>query len=256
MRTFKRLFMMSLWTLGLSGCLFNTGETVSDKDNAVVHTRLGMEYLSLGQLTVAQDKLLKAIELDSENVDAHDALAVLYEKITDFPKAQQHFEEALNLSPGNTGTLNNYGRFLCERGDFQTGIAYLKQAREVPLNNNKWFALTNLGRCELLMGKQEAAEAYFRDALQLQPRYAPALLELQRVCYRQGNYLSAQAFMQRYLEVAEHTAGTLWVAIQTETALGNTEQAASYRELLLQKYANSYEAKQVLAASRKKAGLD
>lgn len=233
----------------LTACASDNRPEVSSEENAVVYMRLGTEYMRLGKLNVALEKLLKAIELDPKNVEAHDSVAVLYEKLKQYPEAREHFAAAIKLRPESPSTLNNFGRFLCDRGEYDEAIAHLQQAMELPLNDNKWYALTNMGRCELLRGNQDVAEANFRKALDLQPKYAPALLEMQRIAYRQNNYLSARAFLQRYTEVAEQTASTLWVAIETEKALGNLAGANQYLEQLLQKFPTSNEAKQIKAAS-------
>lgn len=228
----------------------------SDEAIADVNAKLGVEYIKMGKLDVALEKLLAALDKDSDNIEAQDAIAVVYEKIRQYPEARKHFKKALSLQPENPGTLNNYGRFLCDRGEYEEAFEHLKHAMDLPLNDKKWFSFTNAGRCELLRGNQPQAEAYFRQALEYNPRYSPVLLELQRVCYRQGNYLSAKAFLARYLEVAEHTPGTLWVGIETEKALANLEMASQYRQLLLQKFPTSNEAKQVIAVERSSLHLN
>lgn len=239
------LIMSSLFACSITN---EQPDSDSNKDSASTYAKLGIEYLRMGQLNVALEKLNRALEMDSKNIDAHDAIAVLYEKIKEYVKARSHFETAIDLQPDNAGTLNNYGRFLCDRGEYNEAFKYLQQAMEMPLNDNKWFAFTNAGRCELMRGDQTQAENYFRQALQFQASYAPALLELQRISYRTGKYMSARAFLQRYLETSEHTPGTLWVAIQTELALGNHGSAVQYRQQLLQNFPNSNEAKQIQAA--------
>ncbi|NOT84040.1 MAG: type IV pilus biogenesis/stability protein PilW [Methylococcaceae bacterium] len=235
----------------LVGCSSSGSHNLSsDQASADVQAKLGVEYLRLGKLDVALEKLESALALDSNNIDAQDAIAVLYEKIKQYPNARKHFEAALALQPENAGTLNNFGRFLCDRGEYEEAFDYLKKAMDMPLNDKKWFAFTNAGRCELLRGNQTQAEANFRLALEHNNKFAPALLELQRISYRQGNFLSAKAFVQRYEEVAEHTAGTLWVAIETEKALGNQQLAEQYRQQLLQNFGSSHEAKQIRAIER------
>ena len=60
-----------------------------------------------------------------------------------------------------------------------------------------------------------------------------------------GDYKAAEDYLQSYLSETNHTAETLWVGIQTEQALGNMSLANEYRTLLLEKFPNSNEAKQV-----------
>lgn len=215
---------------------------------AELQANLGIEYFRLGKLNVALEKLQAAVDSDPDNVKAQDALAVLYEKIKQYDAAKKHFQAAIVLQPDNPSTQNNFGRFLCEQGEFNQGLAYLKQAMYLPLNDKKWFAFTNAGRCELQRGNAEQAEHYFRQALEYDSHFAPALLELQALSYRQGNLLSARAFLERYLEVAAHTPETLSVGFTTEKALGNATLAEQYRQLLLQNFPSSPAAQQLKAA--------
>ncbi len=254
----KQLSIAGVLALSLLvGCSSSGGSKPNkNQEDADVLAKLGVEYFRLGKLDVALEKLKAALDKDSDNTEAQDAIAVVYEKIKQYPDARKHFKAALSLQPDNAGTLNNFGRFLCDRGEYEEAFEYLKKAMDMPLNYNKWYSFTNAGRCELLRGNQAQAEAYFRQALEYNPKYSPALLELQRVCYRQGNYLSAKAFLERYLEVDQHTPGTLWVGIETEKALGNQQMADQYRQLLLQNFASSKEAKQIKAIERPSLNLE
>jgi len=52
----------------------------------------------------------------------------LYEKLNDYDKANEQYEKALDLTPDDWSVQNNYGRFLCERGDYEQGMALLTKA--------------------------------------------------------------------------------------------------------------------------------
>jgi len=120
----------------------------------------------------------------------------------------------------------------------------------MPLNNRKWFAYTNIGLCEMRQGQQQLAEGYFRQALQENRSFPPALFEMQKISYRVRNYMSARAFLERYLAVANHNAETLWFAVQTERVLGNKELSEEYREKLLNQFPASKQAQQLRTSIR------
>lgn len=107
------------------------------------------------------------------------------------------------------------------------------------------MALTNSARCHLGMGQRPQAIVLLKQALDLNGQYPPALLEMQKISYQLGDYKAAENYLQQYLGESNHTAETLWVGIQTEQALGNQSLANEYRNLLLDKFPNSNEAKQV-----------
>lgn len=228
----------------LSACT-SDGANVKSDNPADVHLQLGVRYLSLNKLEVAKENLLKAVSLDSSNFQAHNALAFLYEKLNDFDEAHDHYASAIDLAPDDIGVQNNYGRFLCEHGEYEKGMALLSSASSNPLNDRQWLALTNSGRCQLAIGQKQQAEAYLRQALQLNQAYAPALLEMQKISFEKSDYWAAKGFLQRYLSVSSHTSETLWIAIQTERAQGNNELANEYQNLLLEKFPLSDEARKI-----------
>ncbi|MGR9012390.1 MAG: type IV pilus biogenesis/stability protein PilW [Gammaproteobacteria bacterium] len=216
-------------------------------DNAgEIHFQLGVRYLSMNKLELAKENLLRALSSNSDNAQAHNALAYLYEKLNQPDKAKDHYETALNLTPNDLGIKNNLGRFLCEHGELDEGMEILSDAGSSPLNDRQWLALTNAGRCQLDMGQKQQAESYFRQALQLNKAYAPALSEMQKIAYEKGDFWSAKGFLQRYLGVANHTSETLWYAAQAERALGNIELAKQYKKLLLERFPLSTEAKKFI----------
>ena len=224
----------------------SAGSTKSDNSDDV-HLQLGVRYLSMNKLELAKENLQLALKDNSGNAQAHNALAFLYEKLNQADNAKDHYETALSLTPDDLGVQNNFGRFLCEHGEHEEGMELLARASANPLNDRQWLALTNAGRCGLSMGQKAQAENYFRQALQLNNAYAPALSEMQKIAYEKSDFWASKGFLQRYLSAANHTAETLWIAAQVERALGNRELAREYRSLLLEKFPISNEAKKIAA---------
>ncbi len=232
-----------LLATALSGCSwFSKAPAEKPTD---IYLQLGIRYMELNKLELAKENLQKALEKDSRNAKAHSALAFLYEKINHFDEARQHYEAALSLSPDDIGIENNYGKFLCDRRQFDRGLSLLAQATSNLLNDRQWMALTNTARCHLGMGQRSQAISLLKQALDMNEKYPPALLEMQKISYQMGDYKAAEDYLQRYLGEAAHTPETLWVGIQTEQALGNLSLANEYRSLLLDKFPNSNEAKQI-----------
>ena len=239
------LYFLLLFLL-LAACTSNNrpGTDKSEKE-ADLYLQMGVRYLEIGKTDVALERLEYSLKLKPDNSATHDVLAVLYEQIENYGKARIHFEKSIELSPDNPSTINNYGRFLCIHGDYEKGMQYLSQAMSMALNKRKWYAFTNAGICEYNHGNKKSSEHYYREALQLQPAYAPALLEMIQVSYDNGKYMSSRAFIERYQGVAKHTARTLLLAMETENALGNQDEAVEYRQQLLQKFPASDEAREV-----------
>ncbi len=239
--------VFSLLLLSVTACVSDSpSSATSSEEKAITYLEMGVRYMEIGELKVAKENLEKALDEDSGNAEVHNAAAVLYERIRDPEAASSHYQTSLRLDADNPQIQNNYGRFLCEQGQFEEGMQYLESAVNMPLNSRPWFALTNAGRCLLKRGDKRKAEQYFRQALQLQNDYPPALLEMLKLTYRSGQYLSAQAFLQRYHSaMAGHTPESLWYGMQIEGVLEHKALAEQYRKRLVNEFPTSEEANRI-----------
>jgi type IV pilus assembly protein PilF len=232
----------------LAGCAM-----VSDRDRALntkenlaaaaeANTQLGIEYLRQGNYEQSLQKLEKALSLDPDMPAAHDAIAVLYERVGEPEKAEQHYKKSLRLNSDNARGHNNYGQFLCSQGRYAEADKQFRAAADNPFYEAVPVALTNAGMCASLIPDTDKAEQYFRKALDLDPEFAPALLQMSSLKYSQDNYLSARAYMQRYQEAASHSPESLWLAIRTEYALHDRAAWNKYAFMLRNMFPDSEQA--------------
>lgn len=244
---FVKLVLVLAAVFFLQACSFG-GPKASKVEAADTQLQLGVRYLSMNKLAIAKQHLEKAIDLNSKNIEAHNALAFLYEKLNDKESAQDSYEVALKLDSDDLSVLNNYGRFLCEQGEYREGMVYLEKAVKSPLNNRQWLAATNAGRCALAQNKTVLAEAYLRQALQGQPDYAPALQSMQILSYQKGDFWAAKGFFDRFTGVSQQTPEALWYAYQTERALGNQDAAERYKKQLIESFPLAEETQRIYSA--------
>lgn len=234
--------------LSTSCALLPESGSISNSEKARLNLEMGSRYLELGMLEAAKTKLDTALSLDANNPEIENSLGVFYERINDLNQAGDYYQKAAKLAPDNASIQSNYGHFLCQRGDYAEGISLLQKTQASALNKQPWVAATNLGICYQQQNDLNSAEQHFRQALQNQADYPPALLAMQKISYQHRQYLSARGFMERYLSVAKHTAESLWLATQTERALGNNHLAADYSQQLLSSFPSSQQAQQIKSA--------
>ncbi|MCW8975716.1 MAG: type IV pilus biogenesis/stability protein PilW, partial [Sedimenticola sp.] len=94
------------------------------------------------------------------------------------------------------------------------------------------------------------AEAYLRRALNYNPKFPTALMQMSRISFKAGENLSSRAYLQRYLEQARPNAASLWLGIQNERILGNQDAVSSYTLMLKNGFPDSNEV-QLLKDSEK-----
>lgn len=222
----------------------SSADTAKSRANAAaINVSLGQSYLAQGQLEIAKEKLDKALALDPKSVDAHTVVAVLYERINDEVQAQVHYKRAAQLAPKSGAVLNNYGQFLCRRGQYQEADALFVRALADPFYTTPAVAHENRGSCARRWDKPELAEESFRKAVELDPKRGDALYYLGEILYRNKDYFRARAFVQRHEAAAGASAASLALAFKVEQGLGDRKAASEYKNRLLSEFPDSAEAK-------------
>jgi type IV pilus assembly protein PilF len=210
-----------------------------------IHTQLGASYLSRNQLDIAQQELERALEINSDDSQANHIMGLLQIRLKQDDKAERYFRRAVGEQPENPDARNSYGVFLCERGRLDEADEQFRAAIKNPLYKTPEQASLNAGLCQLKKPDQHAASAYFRTALEHNPRQPQALLHMARYSLEDGKALSARGFMQRYFEVATDTPEVLLLAFLIERALGDKNAQATYALRLRGKFPQSAEARQL-----------
>ncbi|MGR8919351.1 MAG: type IV pilus biogenesis/stability protein PilW [Gammaproteobacteria bacterium] len=219
----------------------------ADRDKiASINAELAFQYIQGGDYETALSKIDKALEANPRNVAAHNAMGLLRARLGQYDDADAAFRRALAIDPGDAPTRNNYGQFLCQRARYEEGEAQFLEVIGNPLYRFPAAAYSNAGTCAMDAGDLDRAENHFRAALKIDPRLAPALIQMSDISFRLGRYLPARAYLQRYLEVARHTPRSLWLGVQIERELDNRDAVASYSLQLEKSYPDSAETKLLL----------
>jgi serine/threonine protein kinase/Tfp pilus assembly protein PilF len=133
----------------------------------------------------------KAVLLAPALGDGHGALADAFEGLLDFQHANQEYESAIALAPGNARVLEHFGAFAVAMGRQDAGVAALRHARLLdPLNRDShWW----LGLALWSTRQYDEAIAANQDALALDPAYSPAYAFRGLAQYGLGDLSGAQS---------------------------------------------------------------
>lgn len=245
---FRHLVTGFLPLLLLAGCatVSDREKQLKSKENLAVaaeaNTQLGIQYLREGNYELSLQKLEKALSLDPDMPAAHDAIAVLYERVGEADKAEKHYKKSLRLKPDNARAHNNYGQFLCMQQRYTDAEKQFLEAANNPFYDGAPVALTNAGVCANRIPDAEQAEKYFRMALDQDPTFTPALLQMSMLNFSRDNYLSARAYLQRFEEAATHSPESLWLAIRVEYALHDRMAMDKFAGMLRNRFPDSEQA--------------
>ena len=126
------------WTLTLlltlvTGCA-STAERKAEQgaQQKLVDTniQLAAGYLQQGQFDVAKEKLDKALEIDPDDPQANNVMALLQWRLKNHDAAERYFQRALGSKTGgiNPDVQHNYGAYLCDRGRADEAMTWFERA--------------------------------------------------------------------------------------------------------------------------------
>ncbi|GJM05588.1 MAG: type IV pilus biogenesis/stability protein PilW [marine bacterium B5-7] len=214
---------------------------------AVANMNLGIEYMQQGAYENALTRLERSLLAKPDYAPTYNILGLLYQRLGDPVESENNFKKSLALDSSgssSSSTHNNYGLLLCNNGRIDEAEAEFLDAANNPLYNSPEIALTNAGLC-LYDNKPQIGEGYFKQALNKNPRFSHALIQMADISYNRNEYVLAHQYFKRYQSSARHTPKSLWLGIQICKELNFKDDVSSYALLLRNQYPDTIEAKKL-----------
>jgi tetratricopeptide (TPR) repeat protein len=132
----------------------------------------------------------KAIALAPELGEGHAALAYVFQEFLDFTRADEEYERALALAPGNAAIVLDSSSFTAWMGHPDAAIAAARRA--VTLDPLNFLMRTGLGWALYVARRYPEAVAASDEAIALEPSYALAYWVRGAAYYWLGDFQSAR----------------------------------------------------------------
>lgn len=234
----------------LAGCITTTDGVLdrdqpTEQDAAVSHYTLGAQYYKNGNYDLARDRLKQSLEFDSNRALTWTTLALTYEALGNQRLAEEAYTSAVRVAPRDFDVLNTYAVYLCRQARQDEASRYFDRAINTPTNDYAEITLTNAGVCMAQNSDAEAAEAYFRKALERNTNYAEALLQMCLLKFQQKDFLSSRAFLQRYLANHEASAAVLGLGWEIESKLGDDRAQKEFFEQMMDEFPDAPETRRI-----------
>lgn len=156
----------------------------------------------------------QALALDSTNVQAHLAQALVYElNLRDWARSGEAFQKALSLNPNHSEARREYGWHLLRLGQIEDALEQMQRAVEVdPLS---WSAHHGLGYALYCNLQYEDAIQQLTTALNLGSRYpntkkyiSTARFKRSQQLFQQGQDAEAEALIENATSLLEEMWGS------------------------------------------------
>lgn len=252
-----------VWIVALSGCVSTSSSTMSNlpgsaenasttsssasgesdsRRRARARLELAVGYYSTGQLAIAVEELQNAVKADPSYHEAHGMLGIAYMRLGDVSAADQSFRQALALAPTDAEVNNNYGWFLCQRGQTEDAIAHFQVALKNPLYPTPAVGWRNQGLCQERAGQLDSALESLQRSFQLDPGNAITTYALANLALKRGEYERAIFHAQRLNRQYDPTPASLWLELRVERKRGNTQAMQTLGAQLKRRFPESAEA--------------
>jgi type IV pilus assembly protein PilF len=220
-------------------------QQASPAERARMHTDLAGGYYERGQMAVAIEELNLAVATDANYAPAYNIYGLVYAMLRDDRKAEQSFQRALELAPGDSDVHHNWGWYLCQHKREREALAQFEIAVSNSLYRTPEIALVNAGRCAQTIGDIRAAETYFRRALAAQPGNALASYGVALIAYKEARYEEARKWMRPVMQTTTPPPEAIYLGVCIERKLGDSQAELSYSSQLRNRYPDSIETKAI-----------
>jgi Tfp pilus assembly protein PilF len=202
---------------------------------------LGADYFNKGLVEPALEELLKAVELNPNNPDAHNLLGLVFlrkgaeaEELSirnqclkgedlrlekqdmdaQFHKAEQQFVKAIELRPEFSEARNNLAVVMIHFGRYDEAVQLEEKALANIVYHEPFVAEGNLGLAYLEKHDHARASKALRQALFEQPKFCVGRYRLAKVYYEQRDWEQASTELEQVtgdracpIQEAFHLAG-------------------------------------------------
>ncbi|PKL86853.1 MAG: hypothetical protein CVV22_01830 [Ignavibacteriae bacterium HGW-Ignavibacteriae-1] len=129
------------------------------EDDMRYHYFLGIAYMQTDDYQTAENLMLQASKLDSDNADILSNLGFIYHELDDYDKSNQYYKKAMMIMPDNALLNNNYAYTLSEQNiDLQNALKMSEFSLKEDPENASY--LDTYGWIMFKMGKYDKALEY------------------------------------------------------------------------------------------------
>ncbi len=207
------------------------GEKKDPKKAVEYSVQAARNYIQEGNWEAAKRHLKTALDIDSHNADANEALALVFWRTGEYEQADKHFRAAIDYASDNDASRirNNYAAFLYDRKRYADAETQLEKVAEDLLYDKRPDAFLNLGMVRIKLKKYAQAKEVLERANLMDRSNPMVVFQLAEVCFQLGDYAKAQFFFDAFKSrVQAPSAASLWLGIRLAERAGDKDSVASY----------------------------
>ncbi|HKN18631.1 MAG TPA: tetratricopeptide repeat protein [Dissulfurispiraceae bacterium] len=185
--------------LALISC--KTVPVQNEEKEADSHYKMGIAYLSEGNIQPAFVEFQKTLQLNPDNKDALINLGYVYLQFEEYEKAKGLFLRAVSIDPQFADAYTYLGITYIKMRHWNEAIEPLKKALSNVLYKSPGKGFYYLGMAYYRMGLFDNAIDAFKDSIKRSPSTPQAYYGLSLAYNKTGRYGDAAAMIERAIEI-------------------------------------------------------
>ncbi len=195
----RKMIHVVIWTLAI---LLSLGACASEKkmlkkQRSEALRDLGEAYLAQQEYTRALREFLKAENVYPDDPYLQNDLGVAFMAKGNLELSVKHFKKALDLKPDYAPARNNLGSAYLELENWDAAIECFEAVKDDLLYGTPHYPMSNLGFIYFKLGDHRKAEYYYKEALDLAPKFPKAHHGLGQVYLARGEYDEAVSSLEK-----------------------------------------------------------
>ena len=258
-RVVRHLLVLTLaaCTLGMTACTTSTTVTTTPMGQAdpipntpgaqerrraaMIRLDLAINYLEVGNVSVAMEEVTNALAFDPSLTDAYAVRGMIYAQQRNFPAAEADYNRVLGLRPADADVMHNLGFLKCQESNFVLAQSWFNKALSTPGYASRGRTLMAQGLCFRQEGKPNEAMSALTSSYELDPNNPVVGYNLAVLLYDHGDVAKAQFYLRRLNQSEWRNAQTLWLGIKVENAMGNASTVQDLGSVLRNQFPQSRE---------------
>jgi len=221
---------------------FATGSDESDATKrAKIRLELAVGYYSNGQTSIALDELKKSIAADPNLFEAYNLRGLIYMRLNDAALAEESFKRALLINSNASNVQHNYGLLLCQQSRMTAALQQFKAALVSPNYTDGAKTLRAQAGCQFGMGQLADAEVSYAKSHEIDPGNPITTFNLTALLFKRREFVKAQSLLRRLNNSDLANAESLWLGIQIERQLGQSDAMQQLGSQLTKRFPQSRE---------------
>lgn len=237
------LFSLALVLL-LTACA--TTPNVEDTKTADAHFKLGVSYISKGELTSASIEFQRALKLNPGQKESLHALGFINTRFGKYDEAISYYKQAISIDPNYSEAMNNLGMAYMETEKPDEAVKYFNMALDNPLYATPEKPYSNIGLVYYKKGDYQNAEDAVKKALIRNPNF-PVAIYIQGLLYVKQH--DDEAAMKRFIKALTITPDYLearWELANAYVRAGEQDKAVEHFRIIAEKAENTAIGKEAL----------